>query len=469
MEILQNECKFNFLVHLLFPSRTFLKEIIYWPSEIAAATILLVYICQIKLESVVMYNGYDSQVKASFIAATDLQTYGKNGYFGDVPFGLIQLDPTKPYLISDLDTDLLNREYAWICLCYIIKHALYCIDFSILFRKKYCKIWDFLGYIMNLWLWVMWGAYGWLYSGREIHGGMYLRFQKDVIFNGKLETPSDFDTANKAYEKTTAVYNYFKKWEYLWAFSAVVAGMNAILWVAGLWMKRSSAYTNQALSTVLIPVQLVILHLFFKGSWIQSNYGNLYFVNSSVTTSNYTLEQDYFEARWIFVVIYLSAWAGIPLSMICLAKSVLSFKKKSNRIGFKYLFYSFFWVCAFIWTVMMDATLYHYYIEYWTPLIVFHSILLGIALVLWIASLIEKKNEGENYFIKHAKWEKWWFSDNCTCDNMAAKITFSNQGREGENSVYKEETKPLTGLDNKVAPASNISREIQEQKKPYQK
>lgn len=467
MEILQNECKFNFITHLIFPSRTLLKEFIYWPTEIAAAAILLTYICQMQLETVTMYNGYDKQVKATFVQATNLQTYGKDGYFGDIPFGLIQLDPSKPYLISDLDTDLINREYAWICLCYIVKHTLYCVDFTILFRKKYCKLWDFLGYLMNLWLWVMWGAYGWMYSGREIHGGMYLRFQKDVIFNGNLETPAAYDAAIKAYEKTTSVYNHFKKWEYVWTFCAAVAGVNAILWIIGLKMKRSSAFTGQALSTILIPIQLLILHLFFKGSWVQSNYGNLYFKNSSATTTNYTLEQDYFEARWVFVVIYLSAWAGIPLSIICLVKSIINFKNKFHRLGLKYLLYSFFWASAFIWTVMMDATLYHYYIEYWTPLIVFHSICIGLALMLWIVSLIEKKNEADKYYQKHDNWQKWWFSGNCTCDDAAAKGSLSYQADNGGNGVYREEIKPLTGNDNKVVPVRNSLDEGKEQRMPY--
>jgi len=49
-----------------------------------------------------------------------------------------------------------------------------------------------------------------------------------------------------------------------------------------------------------------------------------------------------------------------------------------------------------------------------------------------VLSIIEKKKEGDKFYTRHENWEKWWWSNNCECDNMAEKSAFSEKKSEDE-------------------------------------
>lgn len=421
MEVIKNDCKFNTLTHLIFPSRTLAKELIYWPTEIAAAIIVFVYIIQIDTTSVRLYNGIDFQVDTHTVKMTNGNNYGLPAVRRGAVFGISYLDPNMAYHISEYESDLLNREYAWVCLCYIIKHALYFLDFMRLHKRKLSKLYDFITPIMNMWLWIMWGVYGWTKSNEQVHGGMYLRFRKDVIYSRDLSSPSLYSAAVDEYEKVLSVYHQDHGWPWLWIICAIVTVSHTGLWLLSLKQGRSSAFTGLSLSVILIPMQLLILQLFFKGSWIRSNWATLFTDTTSRPKAMYSMMQDYFEARWVFVVIYLAAWAGLIFALLCLAKGAYLLQQKVVPKGLKYLSYTFFWGAAFVWTLLMDSTLYHYYCNVRTALIVFHAIGLFFALILFILSVIEKRQEGEKFFTRHEKWQLWWWSNNCECDNNAER------------------------------------------------
>jgi hypothetical protein len=431
MEILSNDCKFNYLTHLIFPARTKIKELIYWPTELAAAIIFVIYLFQMQLTEITLYRGLDETVTTSMIKKPSDGSWGSGTAVDGVMLGLAYENKNNAFSISNLDTDLLNREYAWICLCYMIKHALYIIDFYLLYKRNRVAYWDFLTPLNNLWLWVMWGIYGWTQAGLAIHGGMYLRFRKDVIFASDLSSDASYKAAKDAYAKTEEAYDKVKTWQWLWLVCLAVLIINSLLWALGLYMKRSSAYHGQALSTIAIPAQLLVLHLFLKGSWIRSNWANLFINTTSAPKAYYTRDGDYFEARWIFFILYLAAWGGLILSFVCLHKArvLILGKQKDVLKGLKYLFYCIFWGSAFIWMLFLDNTLYHYFINVKTGLIITQLICMGAAVFIFVLSFLEKHKEGDKFYERHDNWWKWWYSTDALCGNMADASQMVVQGR----------------------------------------
>ena len=380
----------------------------------AAAIILFIYIVQMSVDKVTLYQGVDKTVEAYRIKMTDSSTFGLNSRIDKVNFGISTFSPNYMFVISDFDTDLLNREYAWICLCYIIKHTLYLMDFSVLYQLKLCKLWDFLTPLLNISMWVLWGVYGWINSGFEIHGGMYLRYRKDVI-NSNVASDSDpnvlLDTLTSLYDQTLEVYRKNVKWEWLWIPTGAICISHLVLWIIGVYMKRSSAYTGQALSTIGVSAQLTILHLFLKGSWIRSNWTTLYYDTRTAFRASYTINADYFEARYVYCIIYFTSWVSVIIFAIaCMAIAVYIGKLHPIKCG-KYVLYSLFWISSFIWVLCIDGTLYHLFIKWKVLLIVTHIICMILALNICILSLIDKNIETDAmYHKKHGDWKNWWYT-----------------------------------------------------------
>lgn len=378
--------KFDFFTHLLFPARTLIKELIYWPTELAAAIIFFIYIVQMDVEYTTADVGGEKieygKIKTDKSATSTLEPFGSN----------IQMMPTN----------LLAYEYAWICLCYMIKHALYLVDFIILLRHKYCKPYDLAAPVLNLGMWTLWGIYGWTESGFQIFGGVFLRAQKDTIY---FKTPGLSDDAkDAAYAPYLQKYQDNMPWRWLWIPLAAVFVFNAALYILGFIQKRSSAFTGQALSTLFIPTQLFFFHLFLKGSWIRSNTADDSVSYDLKTANGYRdslKAAESYEARWVFFVIYLMAYAGGVAGLLCVVKAVFSFRSQNTLGGIKYICYFIFWGSALIWVLFLDNTLFHTYVFWKTGLIVTHIICMAMALFIWIISALEKKKEGDKFYIRH--------------------------------------------------------------------
>src|SRR3990167_9222080 len=290
MKLLSDE-KFDFFTHLLFPARTLIKEMIYWPTELAAAIIFFIYIVQMDVDYQTVTLS-DGEITVGSIKPTTDTSIGSSY----TPFGSN---------IQRFPTNLVANEYAWICLCYMIKHFLYIIDFVILIRHMYCKLYDLAGPVLNLGMWTLWGIYGWTESGFQIFGGMFLRISKDgIYYNNPNMTDEQKDAA---YEPLVTKYQENMPWRWLFIPMAAVFALNAALYVFGFIQKRSSAFTGQALSTLFIPMQLFFFHLFLKGSWIKSAAAEDPQTYDTKTKSGYrsSMGADTFEARWVFWVIYL--------------------------------------------------------------------------------------------------------------------------------------------------------------------
>ena len=434
LPILVNDHIFNKLAHYLFPARTFLKELIYWPCEIAAAILMFIYILQVETTPQLLYYSKDNMLMGRRYT---LATGNRGGSYASatatvrgtaIPFGIMNLDNDpmnagKVFRIEDYETDLLNREYAWICLCYIIKHTFYLAETLFMLQYKKFKVpphgrpIDVATPLLNVSLWIFWGVYGWLNSGDQIFGGMYERFQKDVVLLQGVYTDEQLAKRNESIDMLSEAYKNSLGWNWLWIPTFIIFFFHLVLFILNLQLKRSSAYHGQALSTLVIPVQLLFLNLFIKGVWIKSNAVNLSIspaLSSSSVLKTFSsfynayefLWADYFDARWVFWLIFLASFAGVVFAIICFVKGFHDMPW-SRPVGIKYIAYSVFWVSAFVWVMCMDGTLYNYYYQAGVALVSSHVVCIVAAVVVAIASIWEKSEEGQYYFERHNFWYVW--------------------------------------------------------------
>ena len=442
LHLLYNDHLFNKYTHVLFTARSYLRELIYWPCEFAAALLMFIYILQIDLLPNTIYMSRDDSIIGWQPKPTDIEgipnsfrTYiDSNGIETRANFGISPISFSKAntvFKISSFDTDLLNREYAWMCLCWFIKHFFYLIEALYLMKKsKQLKITilplDLVTHVLNMTLWGFWTVYGWIKEGDQIHAGMYERMAKDALNNqnfsytdsDRAEIQNKLNEREKMRERYNGWYSDSAGWTWLWIPTIIIFAANLLIWVIGLIKKRSSAYTGQSLATVLIPAQLFFLHLFLKGSWIISNYFVNHkpasfqnsLVNMDLIRSYYDayvfIQTDYFDARWVFWIIFLAAWAGVIFAIICAVKAYLDIHVCKVSAA-KYFCYSIFWISAFIWVLCMDNTLYHYFYQYCPALVTTHIICLASAFIVACLSIFEKKRESINFYERHNKWAMW--------------------------------------------------------------
>ena len=142
---IKNDHLFNRWTHLIFPARSLNKEYIYGPCEIAAAIIMFVYILQVETTPQLLYYGITGQVIGERLLVTqnpNNQTYTPSIVMKDlknIAWGIRNVDldfrnsgsgsmMQNVFKIEWYGSDLINREYAWICLCYIIKYFFYTLE-----------------------------------------------------------------------------------------------------------------------------------------------------------------------------------------------------------------------------------------------------------------------------------------------------------------------------------------------------
>jgi len=402
------DSRLNYLCQLVFPARSWRKDVVYWPCEIAAAFILLAYIWQIELETghfqtrnndIASPRLEGKMIKASldrFDSAT-----GEYGLCAPIPSSWAG----DFYLLSPArqSTSLLNCEFGWICLCYAIKHFLYLIDCALLFPKKRSAVQDFITHINNCALWLLWAIFGWLHEGNQIHAGLYERLYTDLREGRKQAGMNSNLSSDYLAEKVKSFYDSTAGWPWLWVICVIVFVINLCLFILATVQKRSSAYSGQALSTLFFPTALFFFDLFLKGQWIKSNAAEL---TQTDSLRNLKITWDYFEARWVFWPVYLVAYLGLVFSLICIYRAItaLSYSLLSAA---KWILYAAFLIALFLWTLFMDITLYNIFVEWKTSLMATHIICIVIALALFVLSLMSRISEGEAFYFRHDHLSKW--------------------------------------------------------------
>jgi len=414
-----NSARVNYWTHIVFPARTLSKEIAYWVCEIVAAILFLIIIFRMDFQEYNIYktddvvNGYSYKL-----------TSAKDSKFGVSPYRFNEGDESGIPL--DFNTHILNNEYGWICLCYAIKHLIYFLDTLNLMRLKFCLPQDLAPPILNCALWVLWMLYGFFNKGYEVYAGVYERYYKDNIKwrhengdnngNGLGNKLTD-DQYNALYDQATTFYKDNAKWTWLWVPSIIVCAVNFVLFILGFIQKRSSAFTNATVSAFIIPLQLFFLHLFLKGSFWSSNYAYYADMNKDNKTPtkdnkddyvSFIFNYDYYEARWVFFLIYIAAWIGLLFAVVCLFKAFVD-RRRSVLSLVKYVLYAIFLVACFLWCLALDKILWQVYIQSGTRTLItiVHIVGIILAIIIGAISIMEKKKYKDEYYTYHVEYKEW--------------------------------------------------------------
>jgi len=421
---------------VLWVSRGLRRELIYWPTELAVGLILLIYVLQVQISPEFVYFSRDDALMGERLRLSSEISNAWNctvSYQGkEVPFGidypLIGNNQTS-FRVSMFPTDLLNREYGWVCLIWMIKHTGYLADwlYTFFYEKKYKKLerkvylYDSLTHILNILLYILWTLYSFLLDSDDIHIGMYTRYRISLSKNRPMLTQQDLSQRDENIRTAESLYESKARWTWLYIPTGIIFLGQVGLFVLGVVKSRSSLYTGQGVGGLIMPLQLFFLHLFFKGWWIgpntmeqrsESSIVRLTIDGDTISTlkSYYDaleyVNTDYFEARWVFWPAYLLSFTGLILSPLSLLRACQTLKF-SRILGLKYFLQAVLSIILLILALTLDNTLYHYY--YQKISIVRVALIIGIIVAagIGIISIWEKKVLGEGYYSRHNDYDKW--------------------------------------------------------------
>lgn len=334
---------------MLFPTLSRNKEIVYWVCELVAALIMLIFLFSVKTADFLDSNGK----KLSIYAPPDAEYLKKRAEKvleltkdGDAK-GLF-LYTQNPFHAHP--THILNNEYAWIALFYVLKHLLFFVDSIIMMRQKVCKWYDLIGPLVNFIMWLTAMLIGFLYQTIQIYGGLGVRRAKDDYERSK-GNPLAEPMFKLVYEGTKAKMKEITKIDHIWIGLLLIGVINLVLWIVGLIQKRSSYLTNQAASTWVIPFSLMLFSLFLEGKTLKTNdYSKL---KKPILAS----KMDEFEARYIFPLIYFAAYLGLLFAFVCIFLAIKAIKVCKLSMT-KWILWFVLWVVAFVWVLCIDTLIF---------------------------------------------------------------------------------------------------------------
>jgi hypothetical protein len=368
----------NFWTHQIFPARTKLKDVAYWVTELFAAIYLLILILGMGLTESPSINDANNN---SFTVMG----------------------------ITDQNNNLMNCEFAWITLAYSLKYLIYIIDTVLMMQKKYSTAVDLVPVVLNFIIWVIWTVYGFTCVSNEIWAGARYRMSKDELNYNLEKNKITQDQYNTRLQANLDDYNSVQSGTWIWIPCLIAAIANLACWIMGLSQKRSTLFTNAAISTWLIPLQLFFFNLFLKGSWFLSSYKSKKdekdtWTNSLAPNENAFRKQgELFDARYIFIVIYFGSWICLVFAAANIVRSIKD-KNGSKSEGIKYLLYSVFFISNFIWCLWMDAIYMETYVTGYLILVISSIVSIVVGIAIAILSFMEKFGQNEqDYFNKHAQ------------------------------------------------------------------
>src|SRR3990167_3816064 len=367
----------EYWTHQIFPARTKLKDLAYWVTEILAAAYFLILVLQIKLTE-------SAEMKTSDGTAFTV------------------------YTVND-DSNLLNCEFGWIALIYTLKYLVYIVDTVLMMQKKYSTPVDLVPVVLNFIVWLIWTLYGFFAKEQEVTSGYGYRYRKDIL-NYQLEKGTiNQDAYDKALQTALDGYNNNQTGTWIWIPCLIAFIANLVLWIMGLVKKRSTLFTNAAVSSWMIPLQLFILNLALKGSWFKSSYKTNVEAQAgwngplAPSPSAFRSAGELFEARYIFIIIYFASWVCVLFAGANIARAMKEFGK-STLNAVKYILYAIFFLSNIFWCFFLDAILYETYIAGKNWLVLFSIISIVLALAIAAISLKQKFSEDEQeYFSRHSQ------------------------------------------------------------------
>ena len=379
--------KIDFITQYFYCSRSPYRDIVYWISEIAVWIVLLVFIINIKTEQVTLTRKYDPPQYMTGFKRTDFQDPSNEP-------GILISGIKAP--LHYFDSHFNNREFSSVCMIYVLKYALYLLE-SIYFNfrtetkengdiMRVGSLFDTVAPLANCFMWLMWFIWSHSFSGHQINAGIYYRFEKDII-DSKLSSQILYQ---HEYDQRLSYLEQYKstnmKWPWLWCVPVGTIVLLIISYIVGLIRMRTSGFTGVSVTSVIIPIQLILLHLFFSGNLILSN-GGLYSILIDLQVKK---DFDNYEIRWVFTPIYLLSYLAPLTSIACIYKSYRDFKNDVRLSGIKFASYGLLWIFGWIWIMLMDKLMYEEYVRVKGSVVGIHIVILLISIVSASCSIYDK-------------------------------------------------------------------------------
>lgn len=381
--------KVDFMLQFVFCSRSPFRDAVYWVVELSVWCILLHYLFAIETEDVRISRKYDPDVMMKGFKRTTLVSTDPRDQYGLLISGVL-----AP--LHHFETHFNNREFAWVCVLYFLKHLLYAGESVFLLIKKdqnnqgldkrTGSLLDLIAPVSNALMWLLWFIWANKFSGHEINAGIYYRFGKDYI---DFRLSSETLTRAEHTAQLSALKKYREdnvRWPDLWVvpmltFFALLGGG-----FVGLVKRRSSAFHGVSLSTLVIPLQLLLLHLFFSGSLILSNGDDV----STLMNIDAKRSFDNFEVRWVFCLFYVLSFLSPLIGAACIFKAVVDIRHKLLLTGVKFAAFGLMWVFGFVWILLIDKLMYEQFVKVKPSILGIHCIILALGLLAACCSIYEK-------------------------------------------------------------------------------
>lgn len=381
--------KIDFMLQFVFCSRSPFRDAVYWLIELSVWCLLLNYLFAIETEDVSISRKYDPDVMMKGVKRTTLVSSDPRDQFGLLISGV-----RAP--LHHFETHFNNREFSWVCLLYLLKHLLYAGESVFLLVKKdqnnsgpskrSGSPFDLIAPLSNAAMWLLWFIWANSFSGHEINAGIYYRFGKDLI---DFKLGSETLTRAEHTAQMAALDSYREenvRWPNLWIVPMLTFVALLAAGFVGVVRRRSSAFHGVSLATLVIPLQLLLLHLFFSGNLILSNGDDVPTLMDIESKRVF----DNFEVRWVFCIFYLFSYLNPLVGAACIFKAVVDIRHKLILTGVKFAAFGLIWVFGFVWILLIDKLMYEQFVKVKSSIIGIHCIILALGLVAAFCSVYDK-------------------------------------------------------------------------------
>lgn len=369
------------------------KEIVYWTTEIIAASIVLIYLFSI--QTIKDKSGFEvykpMEPKEALEKAKEWNKANPDIVKKIGALKNVQFNGLGPF--AGWPSHINNQEYAWCTMFYLLKHLVYLVDTILTVNKGdgQTKWMDITGPLSNTIMWGTYTAYGFLYSGIQVNAGIAVKIAIETVKTATkklslgLINPSN-DAVKLLEDKMFEIRDELQAMPYLWVLPMIVALINLGFWIFAISTKRSSLHSGQAASTWLIPIQLALFSLFSEG--------RLFTPNSMEDFLTKPKDADVYEGREIFCIIYYASFAGLVFSLACAYMAFTQFSKCKMTMTM-WALWALLWICGFMFCLCMDTLVYdNIIVKEKLGAIIFLA--LGIVSAIGIAIIsIMKKCKGE--------------------------------------------------------------------------
>ena len=246
-------------INFIYGNRSPFKETVFCASNLIIWIIALVYISSIETEQVTVYGFKGKSATAHAARRSHHDTSAR--------FGIVIDDSVS--LVSDYESDLLNRNYAIFAVILLVKYLLYDSESMYMWhRTKQRSILASLpGHIGSALALLLIAVYGYTQS---FHCGMYYRFAVDQV---NLQERSNIMIPSMAKERRKEISDYYKEecgWQHIWICPFLLILLLVYLLGYAIHKRLPSSLTGVSLCSLLWSFQLLILCLFSRGMWAAS-------------------------------------------------------------------------------------------------------------------------------------------------------------------------------------------------------